>query len=65
LADEFPLQIEKIDISTSSELLARYGNDIPVAVLDGRELFRHRPHMATLRSAIQRAQMGASGSPQA
>ena len=33
--------IEIIDISQNPELLARYGHDIPVILLDGREIARH------------------------
>ena len=36
---EFALKI--VDISGSSELEARYGNDIPVVLLDGVEIARH------------------------
>ena len=30
-----------IDISQNPELLARYGQDIPVILLDGQEIARH------------------------
>ncbi len=53
LRGEFPLSIEKIDISNSPELLARYGNDIPVAVFEGRELFRHRADLMSLRALLR------------
>lgn len=33
--------LEVIDISQDPELLAKYGNDIPVVLLDGREIARH------------------------
>ncbi len=52
LGGEFRLRIEKIDISKSAELLARYGTDIPVATLDGRELFRHRADPEALRAVL-------------
>ena len=39
LQGEFALKI--VDISGSSELEARYGNDIPVVLLDGVEIARH------------------------
>ena len=34
-------EIETVDISQNPELLARYGQDIPVILLDGREIARH------------------------
>jgi len=33
--------LEEQDISQDAELLARYGNDIPVILLDGQEIARH------------------------
>ncbi len=33
--------LEEVDISQDAELLARYGNDIPVILLDGEEIARH------------------------
>jgi glutaredoxin len=34
-------EIEVVDISQNPELLTRYGRDIPVILLDGREIARH------------------------
>ncbi|HUJ10895.1 MAG TPA: glutaredoxin family protein [Verrucomicrobiae bacterium] len=34
-------EVEVVDISQNPELLARYGQDIPVILLDGREVARH------------------------
>jgi len=31
----------EVDISQDAELLGRYGHDIPVILLDGREIARH------------------------
>lgn len=39
---QIPFEIVKRDISTDAELLDRYGHDIPVLLIDGREAFRHR-----------------------
>ena len=33
--------VEIVDISQNSELLDRYGHDIPVILLDGEEIARH------------------------
>jgi glutaredoxin len=33
--------LEEVNISQNPELLARYGHDIPVILLDGREIARH------------------------
>jgi glutaredoxin len=34
-------EIEVVDISQNLELLKRYGQDIPVILLDGQEIARH------------------------
>ncbi|MCY4598075.1 MAG: glutaredoxin family protein [Bryobacterales bacterium] len=36
------ITVEEIDVDCDPQLRARYGYDVPVAVADGRELFRHR-----------------------
>jgi glutaredoxin len=33
--------LEEVDISQNPELFERYGNDIPVVLLDGQEVARH------------------------
>ena len=36
------IEIEVVDVDSDPGLRVRYGLDIPVAVQNGRELFRHR-----------------------
>ena len=36
-----PFRLETVDISQDPALLARYGQDIPVILLDGQEIARH------------------------
>ncbi len=36
------VKIIEIDVDSDSSLCNLYGNDIPVAIHDGQELFRHR-----------------------
>ncbi len=36
------VEVREVDVDGDPDLRARYGLDIPVAVADGRELFRHR-----------------------
>ncbi len=55
LGGEFQLEIEKIDISKSPDLTRRYGQDIPVAEMAGRRLFKHRTSRAALRRLLDRA----------
>ncbi len=44
---------EQVDVDRDKALLVRYGMDVPVLMLDGRELFRHRVTIDALRSALQ------------
>lgn len=36
------VQLEEVDIDNDPELQARYTNDVPVVLVEGREAFRHR-----------------------
>ncbi len=44
--------VEKIDIDGDPEMSARYGDDIPVVLIDGVERFRHRVVESELRRLI-------------
>ena len=44
------ITVEEVDVDCDPQLRARYGFDVPVAVLDGRELFRHRFDPACIES---------------
>ena len=46
--------LEEVDISQDAELLARYGNDIPVILLDGREIARHFVRERQLLELVRR-----------
>jgi len=38
---QVPFALESVDISSDAALTQRYGHDIPVILLDGREIARH------------------------
>lgn len=50
---EFPLRVRTIDVSQSPDLLARFGNHVPVAMVGDRELFRHRADAELLRGVFR------------
>jgi len=52
LESRFHLEIEEVDISQSPELLEAYQFDIPVATLDGAELFRHRADAGKIEKVL-------------
>ena len=54
LQQEFDFEIQRIDISESSELTHLYGNDIPVATLGGRKILKHRADPKLLRRVLAR-----------
>lgn len=38
---QFPFDLREVDITSDPDLLARYGEDIPVILMDGTEIARH------------------------
>jgi len=54
LRREFKFTLIIVDISGSEDLVARYGNDIPVAVLEGRRIFKHRTERTVLHRLLSR-----------
>jgi glutaredoxin len=38
---QFAFTLEEVNITDRAELIQRYGNDIPVVLLDGVEIARH------------------------
>jgi len=53
LGGEIPLRLEEVDIETDADLVRRYGNDIPVLLIDEQEAFRHRVTPGQLRRALR------------
>ncbi|HTK29435.1 MAG TPA: glutaredoxin family protein [Vicinamibacterales bacterium] len=52
--------VEEIDISTSRELEARYGLEIPVLEADGRKIAKYRITESELRKALEARAGGSS-----
>ena len=52
LAREFDLRIDEIDITRDDSLLARYGETIPVVVIDDRTTLAAPIRTADVRSAL-------------
>ena len=49
----FHLEIEQVDISQSPQLLEAYQYHIPVATLEGDELFRHRADARKIEKVLE------------
>ena len=50
---DLQFEIREVDIDTDPELVRRYGNDIPVITIGGREIARHRVDPERFRAALQ------------
>lgn len=55
LQHEFGYQIAHTDITVDPALLTRYRDEIPVIVLDGREIARGRVTLSNVRASLARA----------
>lgn len=51
---EYQLDIQIIDILSDPELIAKYQNDVPVALFGEKELFRHRIERVELDKILKK-----------
>ncbi len=51
-----PFELEEVDVSTDPELHRRYGERIPVVVVDGEELLEGHVHAGELARRLQSEQ---------
>ncbi|MEX3630214.1 MAG: glutaredoxin family protein [Burkholderia sp.] len=58
VAAEFHLPVAVIDIDTDPALVERYDEDVPVLLLDGVEVCRHRFDEGVVRAALARRPAG-------
>jgi len=49
---------ETVDVDRDKTLLVRYGLDVPVLLMDGAELFRHRVSAHALHAALSNRATG-------
>lgn len=52
LTGELGFSVDEVDIESEPALRVRYGHDIPVVMVEGREAFRHRFDGAGLRKLL-------------
>jgi len=60
VAQDVPLTIEEVDISTDPALEARYGLEIPVLLREGKKVAKYRIAEDELRRALK-ARAGGAG----
>ena len=51
----YAMELQTINVETDPELESRYGNDIPVVWINGREAFRHRVDRSELERKLKTA----------
>jgi glutaredoxin len=49
-----PFELTVVDVDTDSELVERYGGEVPVVLVDGRKAFKFRVDAAALRKLLER-----------
>ena len=49
----YAMELQSINVETDPELESRYGNDIPVVWINGREAFRHRVDRSELERKLK------------
>jgi glutaredoxin len=54
VATNLPLELDEIDVNRSSELRAKFGDQVPVLFIDGRKAFKYRVTAAELRKRLAR-----------
>ncbi|VWB44447.1 glutaredoxin 2 [Burkholderia pseudomultivorans] len=52
VAAEFGVAVDYVDVDADPALVARYDEDVPVLLLDGVEVCRHRFDDAKVRAAL-------------
>jgi glutaredoxin len=58
LARQLGVALRVVDVDSDQTLRARYGNEIPVVFLGGREVARHRVDLRQLRLELTEARQG-------
>ena len=51
-----PFELTTIDVDSASELVERYGGEVPVVLIDGRKAFKFRVDAAELRARLDGAE---------
>lgn len=54
VARETPLALEEVDVDSDPELVAAYGEEVPVLCVNGRKAFKYRVDRAALRARLAR-----------
>ncbi|HYB72084.1 MAG TPA: glutaredoxin family protein [Candidatus Sulfotelmatobacter sp.] len=64
VAPAYAAAVREVNIASDPELLARFGEEIPVVFVDGRKAFKFRVPERELRRRLDRALAERRGGPQ-
>lgn len=53
--EDLPFTLDRVDVATDQDLLTRYGNRVPVVLIDRQEVLSGKITAGDLREAIERA----------
>ena len=56
IAPSFSTPVEVVDVDSDPDLQARYGEQVPVLLIDGRKAFKYRVTAAELERRLRAAQ---------
>jgi glutaredoxin len=52
--EKVPLDVKEIDVDSSPELIAQYGSEVPVLMINGRKAFKYRVTAKELERRLRR-----------
>lgn len=61
IASEYPLAVEVIDVDRNPEDASKYGEEVPVVLLEDTKLFKYRVDEQKLRKAVEARLKGDRG----
>ena len=58
VAEGFSLILQEVDIDSSAELQEKYGNEVPVLLVNGRKAFKYQVTAKELESRLRKEPQG-------
>jgi hypothetical protein len=59
VAERFNFTLRELDVDSSAELQERYGNEVPVLLINGRKAFKYRVTAKELENRFRKEEQGA------
>jgi hypothetical protein len=57
VAESFNLTVQEVDVDSSAELQERYGNEVPVLLVNGRKAFKYRVTAKELENRLRKEEL--------